>query len=54
MSSAAYSTGDEQLMLRGRLKREDLAMLDEFAVGLAGARRERGEPEHVGGGIIGR
>ena len=32
---------------------EDLAVLDEFAVGLAGAGGECGEPEHVGGRVVG-
>ena len=29
-------------------------MLDEFAVGFADADPERGEPEHVGGRLVGR
>ena len=50
----AWLAGSRGLPLGRRCEGEDLAVLDEFAVGLAGPRGECGEPEHIGGGIIGR
>ena len=54
MICPAWLTGSRGLPLGRRCEGEDLAVLDEFAVGLAGAWGERGEPEQVGGGVIGR
>jgi hypothetical protein len=50
----AWLTGSRGPGLGGRYEGKDLAVLDEFAVGLAGAWGECGEPEHIGGGIVRR